>query len=172
MPSITRLEIARIISRKVGDLGSGLQVSNQTGDQTEGDYTDAINSALRICQFDDIGDVDTYPKITAILTAVEYYIVEGLLYHWTSKPTTQQGAGASGLHLMVQTESTVASLRMTVKSLRSNMIEALGAIGVHVNRVGIASAGVVRLDHENELTAPLVVGDKTVSWWAETYWRD
>lgn len=170
MPSMTRLEAAAKVSRKLGQLAGHLSPTGQGDTQTEGDYTDAVDYALRVCRFDAITEVDSHAKIEAILAAVEYHVLQMMLYHWTSKPTQQQGAGASGLHLMVQTESTIASLRMITKQARAAMETAMVAIGVRLDSQATAVAGTVTIDHEDEDTQDLVYGDHALPWFEEGYW--
>lgn len=170
MASITRLEAAAVVSRKLGDLASGMEATGQGATQTEGDFTDAVDYALRVCGYDAISEADAYPKINAVLAAVEYYVLERMLYHWVSRPTQQQGAGASGLHLMVQTETTIASLRQMVRTARTNMETALVAIGVRLDSQATAVAGIVEIDHQDADTGALVQGEHSLPWFEEGYW--
>jgi len=170
MASITRRKVAEVVHRKTDDLGGGLKYTQLGDDQPEGDYTDAIDAALRTCRFATIADADTDDKISAVLTGAEYYIMQRLLNKWISRPTVQQGAGASGLHLMVQTESTIASLRMSVKGLRQELSDALARIGVSIDRADSILAGTVEIDHENEVTQDLVDGSHALPWFEESYW--
>lgn len=170
MPSITRLQAAATVKRKLGQLGGHLSAAGQGDEQTEGDFTDAVDYALRVCRFDAITDADTQSKITAVLAAVEYYALQQMLYHWTARPTQQQGAGASGLHLMVQTESTIASLRMTVKAALATLETALVAIGVRMDSQATALANIVEIAYDDDDTGPLVTGDHALPWFEEGYW--
>lgn len=170
MASITRREVAAILHRKMDDLGGGLRPTEVGTDQPEGDYTDSIDNALRICRFSAITEADSDDKILAILAAGEYFITQRLLNKWVARPTTQQGAGASGLHLMVQTESTIASLRMNVKTLRLDMQDALSRIGVKLSGTSGVVAGVAEIDHDDDLTGPMVYGDHPLPWYEESYW--
>ena len=167
---ISRREIAAKVSRKLGQLAGHLRPVGQ-GDLTEGDYTDAVDYALRTCRYSSIDSVTSAAAVEAALAATEYYVLQQMLYHWTAKPTQQQGAGASGLHLMVQTESTIASLRMTVKAARENMQTALSAIGVRLDSQDSALANIVELDHEDADVQDMVLGDTALPWWEETYWK-
>lgn len=170
MPSITRLKIASTVKAKLGQLAGHLSATQQGTEQPEGDLTDAVDYALRVCRFDDVTEADSHAKIQALLTAAEYYAVEQMLYHWTSRPTQQQGAGASGLHLMVQTETTIGSLRQIAKQARSHMETALIAIGIKLDSQSTAVANIVEISHEDEDTAPLVTGDHSLPWYEEGYW--
>lgn len=171
MASITRRQVAATVSRKLGQLAGHMTYTGQGDEQTEGDYTDAIDYALRVCRFASIDDVTDGARVEAVLAATEYYALEQMLYHWTAKPTQQQGAGASGLHLMVQTESTIASLRMTVKAAREKMTSALAAIGVRLDSQATAIANIVEIDHEDADTQDLVLGETALPWFEEGYWR-
>lgn len=170
MASITRREVADSIHRKMDDLGGGLKATELGSGQTEGDYTDGINSALRLCGFDTIASANTGDKIQAVLIATEYYMTQRLLNKWISRPTTQQGAGASGLHLMVQTESTISSLRQNVKHIREDLKNALAKIGVSLDRSSAILAGVAEIDHEDDASGPLVYGAHSLPWYEESYW--
>jgi hypothetical protein len=170
MASITRREIAEIIHRKMDQLGGGLEPTDVGSGQAEGDYTDGIDSALRMCQLSDITKADTMDKISAAIVATEYYMLQRMLNKWISRPTTQQGAGASGLHLMVQTESTVAALRMNVKAVRGDMINALAKIGVKIDSASLTVAGIAEIDHEDAVTQDLVIGAHALPWFKEGYW--
>ena len=170
MASITRRQVAEAIHRKMDDLGGGLKATDLGSDQSEGDYTDGIDTALRVCGFDAIADADTGDKIQAVLIATEYYMTQRLLNKWISRPTTQQGAGASGLHLMVQTESTISSLRQNVRHLRQDLKDALAKIGVSLDKSSAVMAGVAEIDHEDDESYQLVDGKHALPWYEESYW--
>ena len=163
-----RSEYAAIVHRKLGDLGSDMSIQAE-GDQTEGDLTDALDSALRDCGFSAVTEATEGPQIQAILIGMEYYAVEGLFLHWVARPTTQQGAGASGLHLMVQTETSIQSLRMGVRMLKEKYEKALTRIGASLAVVGQATGGAVLLDHTQDTMEHLVTGTHKLPWFDEGY---
>lgn len=165
--SLTRQAYAQAIHRKLDDLASNLSYV-AAGDQTEGDYTDAIDSALRDCGFSAVSEADTDMEIRALMTGVEYHALSRVTYKFLAKPTTQQGAGASGLHLMVQTETTVRSLRLVAESVRKAYADALAGIGRSLSLPQVAVGGVLIAEIGDPLTEDVIIGVDALPWFTES----
>jgi hypothetical protein len=170
MAALTRGQYAETVHRKLDDLATDLSFVGE-GDRTEGDYTDAIDSALRDCGFTAVSEADLDAEVQAIFAGVEYYALTRLLYKNVSKPTTQQGAGTSGLHLMVQTESLVRSLRLIINTARENYKSALRLIGRSLEEQSDMKAGAVTVSADDAVSSAFVIGDKALPWFQEGYYE-
>lgn len=171
MAALERREYAETADRKLDDLAADLSPVAD-GAQTEGDYTDALDSALRDCKFSGVSEAEDDDQIQAMAAGVEYYALTRLLYKFLAKPTTQQGAGASGLHLMVQTESMVRSLRLVIRGARDAYIDALTLIGESLTEQAGMKAGAVQLSRDDDRAYPIIAGPHALPWMGEGYYDD
>jgi hypothetical protein len=171
MASITRKEVAVEVHESLDRLGIDF-TPNQDGDRAEGDYTFPINKTLRDCGYDAITDADTWAKIRAVVRGTEYYALSRAYRRRASEITSQQGAGASGMHLAFDPSTALGSLRLHLTEVADKYEMALAAIGVHLDLDPIGSSGiaqVVLIDKEDAQSGVLVDDKYGLPWFREGY---
>ena len=168
--SLTRAQVAGIAHRSLGLLGASLR-DVQQGAQTEGDFTDAIDMAMRDCGLSAMADCDTQAKERALIQGTTYYVLLRLYRDRAAEITSQQGAGAAGMHLSIDPGTSLGSLRLHIAEEYSRYTDALSAIGKTMtsdpSAAGLSS--VVFVDDEDEQSMSLVTGEMALPWWEEGY---
>lgn len=172
MAAITRAQVAVIVHESLDSLAGDLTTSGDST-RTEGDYTYPLDEALRDCGYDAITEADSHGKIRAILRGTEFHILRRLYRKQASRAAqSQQGAGASGMHLAVNYESNIRSLRIHLAQARDEYASALEAIGLSLSadpESGGGAGQVVLVDDEDSLTQALVSDAVGLPWWSEGY---
>lgn len=169
--SLTRADVAGIAKRSLGNLGRSLRTTS-TGGQAEGDLTDAIDMALRDCGMADITACDTQGKERALILGTTYYILVRVYRDRAAEITSQQGAGAAGMHLSMDPSTALGSLRLHVSETLSSYKDALTAIGKTMTADPSAAGRltpVVFVTDDDERSQSLVVGDQRLPWFEEGY---
>lgn len=168
--SLTRVQVAGIALRSLGQLGNSLRLTEKA-DQSEGDLTDAIDMAMRDCGFATIADCDTQGKERALILGATYYILLRVYRDRAAELTSQQGAGAAGMHLSIDPSTSLGSLRLHISEALGTYKDALNAIGKTMATDPSAgrAAPVVFVTDDDEQSMSLVVGDQKLPWFEEGY---
>lgn len=168
--ALTRADVAGIAQRSLGLLGRSLRATPQ-GSQTEGDFTDALDMTLRDCGLASISAIATQGQERAVIQGATYYVLQRLYRDRAAELTSQQGAGAAGMHLAIDPSTALGSLRLHLGETEKAYQMALSAIGKTMATDPSAGrlSSVVFTDDEDEHTSSLVTGDLAFPWLEEGY---
>ena len=166
MASITRAAVAAMVHEALGELAADFSLASEE-ERAEGDYTYPIDRTLLDLDYADITEADTNPKIRAVLAGTEYHALERLYRNLVHQPTAQQGAGASGMHLSINVETNIRSLRLHLKDSRERYEHELALIGATLSVV--LDTSYVLVDANEPMTQALVSSDKGLPWFVEGY---
>lgn len=169
--SITRENAAAMVHEILGELATDFKTSAE-GAKTEGDYTYPIDRTLMDCAFDAITDADSNAKIRAVLHGTEYYALVRLYRKVVHRPSSQQGAGASGMHLSLNVETNIRSLRLHLNTAMEQYKASLKAIGIALDvdpDLGSGMTGYVLVDDDSALGGKALVADTD---YGQPWWRD
>jgi hypothetical protein len=107
-----------------------------------------------------------------MILGTAYYLLLVLYRDRAAEMTSQQGAGAAGMHLAIDPSTALGSLRLHVGEALVTYQQALTAIGKSMtadpSAAGILGA-VVFVDDDDDRSSALVVGDQALPWWQEGY---
>lgn len=168
--ALTAEQAAARVHEAMDSLAGDLSLAADGPDRPIGDYTYPLESTLRDCGLSGISEATSYAQERAILAGMELYTYRRLFRKYLARVSSQQGAGASGMHLQVDWSSTAKTMRMHVREAEETYAGALSAIGRSMSEdpdARISAGQAVVLDSSTDEGAHIIDFSDGLPWLRE-----